>query len=146
MYGCNFRLRGFDRIAERHRIEVLHLLMEALIAADLAWLLAHPGAPSLYEARVMYEQEPAGGRPAWAQSMDDWRDIAECLELGCGQCPDLCAWRIAELRLRGESGARPHFKLWEGPRVGGGTKAVYHVQVMRGDERIEDPSALLGMP
>lgn len=51
-------------------------------------------------------------------------------------CEDLACARVAKLRQRGETGAKPYLyhqgKLW-------------HVMVQRGSGRIEDPSAVLGM-
>ena len=51
-------------------------------------------------------------------------------------CEDLACARVAKLRQRGEHGAKPY--LYHKNRL-------WHVMVQRGDGRIEDPSAVLGM-
>jgi hypothetical protein len=112
---------------------VLRLMMEALIAANIAYLRLHPDTPRLYESGVRYEEEPG--------TQDDWNDIPETLSLGVGDCEDLAAWRIAELRVAGELAAIPRVTVFtEGRRV------TYHVAVRRAAGAIEDPSRELGMP
>jgi hypothetical protein len=112
---------------------VLRLMMEALIAANVAFLRRHPETPRLYESGVRYEEEPG--------TQDDWNDIPETLSLGVGDCEDLAGWRIAELRIAGELTAMPRVSVFaEGNRV------TYHVAVRRAAGLIEDPSRELGMP
>ena len=133
MYGPQFRLRSFDVLDVPSREAVLRLMMEALIAANVAYLRAHPEAPRLYESGVRYEEEP--------DEQDDWNDIPETLALGVGDCEDLAGWRIAELRVAGEHAAMPRVSVFtEGRRV------TYHIAVRRSAGHIEDPSRELGMP
>jgi hypothetical protein len=89
--------------------------------------------PSLYTTDVVYRLEPPGPE-----------EIANCLQvLGkaprvnnipgpWGDCDDLVAYRVAELRFRGEK-AVPRI-VWRKDTH------LYHAQVRRGDGSIEDPS------
>lgn len=133
MYAPQVKLRSFDVLELAARESVLRLLLEALIAANSAYLQTYTNAPWLYASGVTYAEEEDGE--------DDWTDIPETLQRGVGDCEDLAAWRIAELRVReDETAARPHVTVTtSGPRV------LYHVAVRRADGRIEDPSRLLGM-
>jgi hypothetical protein len=108
--------------------------LEALILANQLYLRLHH-APALYESGIRYEEEPAG------QPYEDFSSIPVVISRGWGDCDDVVAWRIAELRQAGES-AKVRLK-WE-PDL---TRAVrmYHVMVRRADGSIEDPSLLLGM-
>lgn len=85
--------------------------------------------PPLYQAGVRYKRERG----------THWAMPDEVIARGGGDCEDLAAWRIAELRHTGQdpdatfvirSSGRPH--LW-------------HIAVRRGDGSLEDPSAVLGM-
>lgn len=88
--------------------------------------------PQLYKAGVEYEREgrTIGGRPK-----EHWRLISQVLKRGAGDCEDLTAWRVAELRERGIN-AVPDIT-----RQG----RMFHVRVRYPDGRLEDPSKRLGM-
>jgi hypothetical protein len=132
LYAPHFKLRAFETLSDRARVEVLKQLLEALVAVNIAWLNEHRNAPFLYVSGVVYEEEPEG--------RDDWQDIPETIALRAGDCEDLGCWRIAELRARNFEHALPFIKRSEiGPRT------VYHVAVQRADGRLEDPSRILGM-
>src|SRR5205085_4886990 len=96
-----------------------------------AYLRHYPQTPDLYLSGTVYARE-AG--------TEDWAGIAEILKVKQGDCEDLGAWRVAELRERHNEFAKPRIKyrnvdgFWH-----------YHIQVTRADFRIEDPSRLLGM-
>jgi len=125
-------LRSFDILPEHTKIGVLETLVEALVAANMAFLEAFPRTPLLYESGVRYLEEPRG--------RDDWQDIPETLARDkTGDCEDLAAWRIAELRFRGEA-ANPAIRASLIRGV-----LTYHVRVRRSDGSIEDPSRKLGM-
>jgi hypothetical protein len=131
-YSPKFVLRSFDILPEQTKVRVLESLVEALVAANVAFLEAFPRTPLLYESGVRYVEEPRG--------RDDWQDIPETLSRDkTGDCEDLAAWRIAELRVRGEP-ARPAIRA-------GMLRGVltYHVRVRRADGTVEDPSRKLGM-
>lgn len=85
--------------------------------------------PLLYNAGVRYQRERPG--------KEDWQLPTTTLRLGVGDCEDLAAWRTAELWNQGEAGARVFLKRVN-PRL-------RHIQVLRADGTIEDPSKLLGM-
>jgi hypothetical protein len=141
VYRPTYWLRGFDGIAEGHRFAVLEHLVETLVAMDAAWLLSRPQTPPLYRSGVRYE--PTYDERA-VPGLDDWQDVAECLDRGTGTCADLVAWRVAELRVRHRERARVRITVHES-RTPRGTHATYHITLWRADGRVEDPSRLLGM-
>lgn len=84
--------------------------------------------PPLYESGVRYRKE----------SPDTWRHVDDLLATGWGDCEDLSAWRVAELRVSGVDPDAHVYVYRSGPRR-------YHAVVARGDGTIEDPSLRLGM-
>jgi len=87
--------------------------------------------PLLYSAGVKYIEEPEGE--------EEWLLPREVMRFGGGDCEDLAAaWRVPELWLMGELGARVYLR-----RVSSGLR---HVMVRRANGVIEDPSVILGMP
>jgi hypothetical protein len=107
-------------------------LIEALAAANAGYLRLHPDAPWLYASGVAYAED--------AEEHEGWTDLPETLTRGVGDCKDLVAWRLAELRVREREAA---FPLVSFARVGHRVK--FHVVVRRADGRIECPSRELGM-
>lgn len=85
--------------------------------------------PPLYKAGVRY----ATG----SKHRQLWKSASQVYGQGHGDCADLAAYRVAELRRRGE---KAKFRLKSGGRPG-----LYHVVVVRGNGQIEDPSRILGM-
>lgn len=86
--------------------------------------------PPLYKSGVRYKREPKiPGR------REDWKTITQILKDKHGDCEDLTAWRVSELREQGIK-AMPwltkHGNTW-------------HVVVRYPDGKIEDPSKRLGM-
>jgi hypothetical protein len=128
------RLRGYGRLDFDARESVLRLLLEALIAADMAYLRGHPSTPRLHESGVRFFQDEPGA--------EQWKDIPETLSRGVGDCKDLAAWRIAELRVSGEHGAAARVDFYA---VGGG-RELQHVTVRRASGQVEDPSRELAGP
>lgn len=88
------------------------------------------GFPPLYSSGVRYR--PERGRNHWATP-------SEVMARRVGDCEDLAAWRIAELRRSGED-PRATFVIRSSGRPG-----LWHIVVRRGDGSLEDPSAVLGM-
>lgn len=84
--------------------------------------------PPLYRSGVVYRREPPG--------RERWQSAVETLRVGGGDCEDLVAWRVGELRARGVA-AQPHVY-----RVRPG---LMHCVVMLPGGRKEDPSKRLGM-
>jgi hypothetical protein len=109
----------------------LQVLLHSLVVLDLAYLRFHPETPEIYRAGVRYHREPQG--------YEQWLTIPCVLDQRWGDCEDLAAWRVAELRLRGID-AWPCFH-WRKFK----TALVYHIVVCRPDGVMEDPSRVLGM-
>jgi hypothetical protein len=84
---------------------------------------------SLYDSGIRYQRE----EPAEEQ----WQTPLQTARRGVGDCEDLAAYRVSELLVQGESGARP--------RVLTISPTLRHVVVARADGRLEDPSKMLGM-
>jgi hypothetical protein len=88
--------------------------------------------PRLYESGVRYASEPE-----WPER---FRDAENVYHSGFGDCAQLAAWRVAELRERdGDKSARIAVMRGLDP----GKEKLFHVVVRRGDGRIEDPSTIL---
>ena len=139
MYCPTFLLRSFDTIDETTRFVVMDCLFDGLVTANVAYLIARPDTPNLYNANVRYLAEPDG--------VDEWQDIPDTIRRRSGDCEDLACWRVAELRVRfGERAARPNITVDLLPDSKGRKITTYHIRVLRADGRIEDPSRLLGMP
>jgi hypothetical protein len=124
------------RVGDRERCRMLEGLVVALASVNAAFLRAHPETPWLYESGVFYlEITP-----------DIWTDIPATLARGDGDCPTLCAWRMAELQREGLQVA-PLVTIEE--RIAGGY--LFHVRLVVTDPRrvpgvsTEDPSKILGM-
>lgn len=112
--------------------QVARIAIQATIIVNRSHLHAFPGTPRLYQSGVRYRLEPPG--------TEDVADIEVLLDRGWGDCAQLCAWRVAELRVLGEPAKiRIQWKV----RPDG--KKLFHVLVRRADGRIEDPSTILGM-
>jgi len=113
--------------------KTLEPLLNALVEIDKDFLRENPRVPLLYETKpiIHYQAEPPGE--------EKWLTVPWVLACNAGDCEDLACWRAAELQLRGEN-AQP---TWSSKMTPSGE--LYHIQVMRGDGTIEDPSWLLGM-
>lgn len=136
MYAPTLRLWGFASQATRALdFPRMGILLEALAQIDAIELVALPKIPPLYLAGVRYVG--AGDDEA----DDSWDDVLTVLERGWGDCEDLAAWRIAELRVRHRIAAAPAFVFTEDDR---GTQR-FHVLVRWPNGFLEDPSRALGM-
>lgn len=101
--------------------------LEGLCRVALVQLVdTRPALPLLYQSGVRYRQE---NRTEW------WLGPRDVYARGHGDCEDLVAWRVAELRRVGE----PAEPACYAPRPG-----LVHCVVKVG-QKIEDPSRLLGM-
>ena len=102
--------------------------IEGLSLLDEQILTEAPDFPRLYESGVIYRKE----------ARDTWRHADDVLCSGGGDCEDLAAWRVAELRVSGDDPDAYVYVYQSGPHR-------YHAVVARGSGRIEDPSLILGM-
>lgn len=133
-----FRSRIFTPDWSRRDSErVLDLHLGTLVEIDLLWLRHNPRAPRLRDSGVRYYHEGI---------KDEWFSVDAALHDGLADCKGLGAWRVAELRHRGEDPAAKTAKRFVeivDPTVG--PLLLYHVVVERGDGRVEDPSREQGM-
>lgn len=134
MYRPQFDLRSFDILPTGNRISIISYLVEALIGANILYLLRFPNTPSLYDIGAQYELKK---RP---MGLDNWKDIPAIIETKSGDCKDFVAYRVAQLRLKGLHDVSP---LITAHKIG--DVLTYHVRIRHGGY-IEDPSKLLGMP
>jgi hypothetical protein len=134
-YKITFVVDTFSGVSDRAvSHQDLQILLEALTAIDVKWLLAHPETPNLYESGIRYEEEPLGE--------ENWLDIPTALKQRRHvDCEDLSCWRAAELRVRHGIDAHATFIRKNMPSG----SSLYHIQVRYPDGRIEDPSRILGM-
>ena len=107
---------------------VLEGILEGLVLANCE-LMDRSALPPLYYSGVRYRRERSG--------RDKWQTCEQVYSNRSGDCEDLCAWRTAELRRRGEDLAECIVRK-AGPKM-------WHVLVLRADGSIEDPSRILGM-
>jgi hypothetical protein len=104
------------------------------------YIRQHPQTPGLYESGIYYKAEPIGE--------EKWMSIPWMRIQGHSVCHSLCAYRVADLRVRHGEDAK--FYVQEQPPQPDGTR-LYHVQVKRAGWTVksgldlEDPSAILGM-
>ena len=92
--------------------------------------IAGGGMPLLYASGVRYERERPGH--------EEWLIPSQVLAGGVGDCEDLAAYRVGELRATGaDEGARIVI-IPTGPRT-------MHAVVRRSNGELEDPSRALGM-
>lgn len=110
---------------------VCKTFVEAAAAINVLYL-SKGVFPPLYSTKVRWRNEPLAG-----QGIEEIATLPTVLRRGWGDCDDLVAWRIAELRLRGiEAEAKVIYR----PK-----KRLYHVLVRLPNGESEDPSRLLGM-
>lgn len=138
-------------------------LLEAIVANNCELLSRDPTIPPLYRSGVRFREEPwAIGPNRLPEGLEQFVHVLEILRRGWGDCAQICAWRVGELRVggwrtpdapKGERATlryflRPRCKLC-GPNVDcpnplhPNRSRPYHVEMRREDGRIEDPSQLL---
>ena len=141
MYQPKGELKCFEYFELPRRCNAIRALLEAFVGINRQWLEEFPSTPLLYEAVPQYIIKP---RPL---NLDSWQDIPRTIELQSGDCKDFACWRVAELRHRGVTDVRPFIKSAVIPDPQGirPPMTVYHIQVGI-EDKIEDPSLILGMP
>lgn len=102
--------------------------IEGLARQGLRQIRSGKAPASLYGSGAVYRRE----------RRDTFRTAREVAGSGWGDCEDLSAYRIADLRFSGEDPAAQPYVYKTG-------KNRYHAVVRRGDGSIEDPSRKLGM-
>lgn len=112
--------------------KALLFLLESLVNIDRMEIRQNR-LPPLYKAGVRYVREKRGD--------EDWQDTITLYRRGVGDCEDLGCTRVAELRNNGKR-ASPYIRWRLDPETG---IYIYHVLVLRGSGRLEDPSRILGM-
>lgn len=122
--------KPMDSDDHKYSHKCLMWLLECLTNCNREFLKIHKDTPPLYKANVVYTRE---------SGTEDWSGIKIGLRTKRMDCEDLACWRVAELREKGEA-AKPRVKF---KNVQGFWH--YHIQVIRGDGRLEDPSQILGM-
>lgn len=109
-------------------------LVFGLAAQDYAQMKENRGRiPPLYGGSIRYQREPL--------RRENWQSALETAELGYGDCEDLSAYRVAELRAQG---------ITAFPIVAHVSPTLRHVMVRYLDPKsqqwvTEDPSKKLGM-
>lgn len=174
MRDVSFCTDAFSHPATRdHSERSLACLLWALVFANEAYLLTRgAGTPTLYNSGVRYAvEEPRPGRSGCAggNGQERFFGIAQVRAEGEADCEDLCAWRVAEVRLNRDASRRgpavraghppvivcgPPYPLRSpGPavvpaffsRVIAPGQIMYHICVQWPDGYLEDPSRALGM-
>ena len=120
--------------ADARAVRILEKCLALLVDVNESYLDLHPECPLMYLSGIRYEQERP--REELFKSipviLQDPRHI---------DCEDLACWRVAELRRRfNEPGAKVFYYWREAPGM-----KLFHIQVLRANGHVEDPSVLLGM-
>ena len=162
MYRPTFAFDAVGRSEEAATDLGMRIMREAvdfLARVDAMYLLAFPDQfKPLYQAGIRYGDDKP--EPGTACGDDDWRDIAVLYRKGVGDCEELAAARIAELRTRRGIAANPAILLQETPASAGRRGLdLYHIMVRWPDGlssydptvvrkygmMLECPSEVLGM-
>jgi hypothetical protein len=115
----------------------LHKGLEFLAQMDRAYLLANPKTPPLYQLGLRYIRDPLG--------KEKWRGVDSLIQQGGGDCKSLAALRATELRLSKPADPARFVLRKKSVVMNGENWVVYHVQILRADGAVEDPSAIMGM-
>lgn len=131
---------------------IAECLLEAVISNNRYLLRRYPGKfPPLRESGVRFRAEPWAVMPSssteWPPTrprppLEQFTPYVTLLRRGWGDCAQLCAARVAELREQGESDAALRFYC-RTSGTGLERRRWYHVEVRRGKAggfEIEDPS------
>lgn len=125
-------LQGWKAWPDYYTVAYIMPFLEAMIKANMVYLKANPGTPSILDpvSAVRYQRE---------RGTEVWRDIPCILRHRCGDCEDLACALAAELRCKG---LPARIVLTAIEKSTGGR--LFHVKVAVGSKRL-DPSKMLGM-
>lgn len=133
---------------------IANCLLEGVVWNNRYLLRSFPGRfPLLADSGVRFRAEPWATMPGSAPAagfrplppIEQFAPYVTLLRRGWGDCAQLCAARVAELREAGEHDAQLHYYVrsdGDGPY----RRRWYHVEVRRGaagGREIEDPSRRL---
>ena len=133
-------------------------ILEGVVANNRYLMRRYPGKfPPLYESGVRFRAEPWATMPSGAEAIapgfsqlhpvEQFCPYPTLITRGFGDCAQLCAVRVAELREAGEKDAGLRYYVRsDGPPGTPGRRRWYHVEVRRGargGREIEDPSRRL---
>jgi hypothetical protein len=133
MFELTFRFQSWtDDVPPSVVADVVSSLVEALAKANQHLMMHHP-LPPLYSGHVAYDIEGED---------ELFDDAAMVSNRGSGDCEDLVAYRLAELRLQGVP-CEP-LVTWQ-RAIEPGIPYRFHVRIIYPNGSVEDPSAILGM-
>lgn len=132
----SLRLGSFRAGDARNKAETLLRLIDVLAESGYQAIREGQNIPPLYHSGIYYKTCVPLNSCQW----DTWKDAVEVARDGHGDCKDLVAYRIAELRARGIA-ARPLAEI----DMNSAGIPLYHFTLVRADGTKEDPSVLLGM-
>lgn len=82
--------------------ELAHGLLQQVVSHNCDILREHPELPALYDSGVRFRDEPwAVGPQRVPGGLEQFTHLLEVLARRWGDCAQLCAWRVAELRVGG---------------------------------------------
>lgn len=133
MYAIQVELTALDSLrSDRARERCIEQILDALAACNLE-LMKSVRLPRLYSSGVRYQNDED-------EPIDRWKDAAQVLRDGHGDCDDLVPWRLAELWLDGI----PARSVAHLTREADGS-VLFHATLVLGNGQPEDPSERLGM-
>ena len=145
MTRLTFRIQLPDR-NEAGRFAPILMALETLTRIN-QWQFQRGLAVPLFTSGCVYREEPPGE--------ENWDDAPTCAARGWGDCEDLCAWYVAELRelhgvpaectLKTKLITPEELRAKNYPVIPPKGIFLIHVLVRMPDGSIIDPSALLGM-
>jgi hypothetical protein len=134
-------------------------ILEGVVRNNRYLMRRYPGKfPPLYTSGVRFRAEPWASMPSAGAlalppgyqplpPIEQFCPAPTLIHRGFGDCAQLCAWRVAELREQGETDAALRYYVRSDGEPGTpNRRRWYHVEVRRGargGRDIEDPSRRL---
>lgn len=161
----NFLVSLHNVKSDRLLAKLAHAMLESVSENNADILRDHPEIPRLDASGVRFREEPwAIGPLRYPGGLEQFTHLLEIYRRRWGDCAQLCAWRVGELRAggprtpeapRGERATLRYYVKAYCPRCSQrpGDQCAepshpdrarcFHVQVRRPNGVIEDPSRLL---